>query len=143
MGEISGDVIVVNMKLVAGEQHERRKIGRPPNPALLQVIEDVPNGHVVNREEQFACFRFPDGCGPITDYAAETVALPPVEGSGNDSHVSRFWVEIAFQFGYELATVVETPIPSEDKSATRGVRLLFASRFSCNVEWTVKQRNRT
>src|SRR5260370_23260261 len=60
VGEVSGDVVVVDVELVVGEQDQRREIGRPPDSALLQVIEDVPDGHVVDGKKKFALFGLPD-----------------------------------------------------------------------------------
>jgi hypothetical protein len=51
MRQVSSDVVIIDAELVVREQHQRTEVGRPQDSVFLQVVEDVPDGHVVGGEE--------------------------------------------------------------------------------------------
>ena len=126
VSEVSGDVVVVDVELIARKQHQRAEIRRPPDSVILEVVKDVPDGHVVGGEQKFTLFRFPDGDRPIADDAAETIGVPAVEGGSEDGDVGWVGVKFAAQVGNKHFAVVEAAVPCEDESSSRDVRLLLS-----------------
>src|SRR5213079_3024012 len=112
---------VVDVELVPAEQDEWREICRPPNALLLQVIEDMSDGHVVESKNEFALFGFPNGNSPVADDAREAVGFPMVEGGSDDFDIGRIGFEIIAKLGNEVVAIVEATVPGEDKTSAREV----------------------
>jgi hypothetical protein len=115
VGKVSGDVVIIDVKLVARQQYQWAKIGRPPDLVFLEVIKDVPDSHVVGGEQQFALVGFPYGDSPIADDATEAVTLPTIKGSRDDGEISRTDIQIASKLRDKNFSVVEAAIPRSTK----------------------------
>ena len=39
MGEVSGDVVIVDVELIARKQHQRAEVRRPPDSVILEIVD--------------------------------------------------------------------------------------------------------
>ena len=107
--EISCDEFIVNMKPNARKLHEWGDIAGPTDLIWPQVVENVPHTHEVGSEDQFFLFRTPDRDGPVTDNAAEALAVPAIEGSRNDRNVGGLASRSLHKFGDKLFLLSSRP----------------------------------
>src|SRR6267143_850091 len=121
VGKISGDVVIANVKLVPREQDERREIRRPPHSVRRRGGEDMPDGHVIDSQDEFALSWLPDGDSPIADDALEAFRLPAIKGSGDDRNIGGSGVEVAAHFGDELIAIIDAAVPGDDEASASNV----------------------
>ena len=131
------------MELLAREQHQRAEIRRPPNSVILQVVKDVPDGHVVGGKQEFALFRLPDRDCPVANDAAETIGVPAVEGGSEMARSVGLASRSLRRSAISTSRLSRRPSQVRMKPRSRDVRLFLPARFGCRVERTIEQCNGT
>ncbi len=87
VGEVAGDVVIVDMEFIGGKQYERCEIRRPPDSVFPRIVKDMTNTQIVAGEDQLTLQGPPDGHGPVADYAVETIGAPPRKCSRDNGYV--------------------------------------------------------
>jgi hypothetical protein len=96
--EVAPNVGVINVELLSREGDQRSEISGPPYPLALGKIENVPDGHIIAGQKQFALSRLPYRQSPIADDAMKGVGAPAIEGGCHYGNVGV----IRRQFGIQL-----------------------------------------